>query len=71
MNYMQDKLQFETYEEGIENLKKAVEIRNKMGGAMYYNIMNDDCCEIANAIAAKFGGRKAEIGDILGEGNYV
>lgn len=71
MNYLHKHLEFETYEEGIEKLKAAVSIRDSMGGNMYWNIMNDDCCEIANTISRKFHGRKAEIGDILGEGNYV
>lgn len=70
MNYMHEQLKFETYEQGVGNLKKAVEIRDKMGGAMYWSIMNEDCCEIANAISSKYG-RKPEISEILGEGNYV
>lgn len=70
MNYLHENLKFETFEEGLEQLKKAVAIRNKMGGAMFWNIMNDDCCEIANSIRQKFG-RREEIGEILGEGNYV
>lgn len=70
MEYLHKNLAFDTYEEGIEQLKAAVAIRNKMGGQLYFNILNDDCVEIANKISGKFG-RKAEIGDILGEGNYV
>lgn len=70
MEYLHKHLDFDTYEKGIEQLKAAVAIRDKMGGALYYNIMNDDCVEIANKIQSRFG-RKAEIGDILGEGNYI
>lgn len=70
MNYLHKNLQFATFEEGLEKLKDAVSIRDKMGGAMYWNILNDDCCEIANAIRQQYG-RREEIGEILGEGNYV
>lgn len=70
MNYMEKSLEFETYEEGIAKLKDAVSIRDAMGGAMYWSILNEDCCEIANAIRKKYG-RTEEIGKILGEGNYV
>lgn len=69
MNYMQKNLEFTTYEEGVAQLKDAVAIRDQMGGAMYWSILNEDCCEIANAIRAKYG-RKEEIGQLLGEGNY-
>ena len=41
---------FETKEQGLEKLKEAVAIRNKMGGALYWNIVNDDCLEIADKL---------------------
>jgi len=32
-----------TPEEGVSAYKKAVDIRNQMGGAMYWNMLNDEC----------------------------
>lgn len=69
MNYLQDNLQFATPEEGIEQLTKAVAIRDQMGGAMYWNIMNDDCCEIATK-AAQLGADRNQLKVILGDGNF-
>ena len=69
MNYLQQFAEFTTIEEGMQNLKKAVELRDKMGGALYYNIMNEDCCEIASIIV-KMGGQRDEIGKIFGEGTF-
>ncbi len=56
-------------DELLEELRKHVGVRNKMGGAMYWNILNDECCEIANRCAAA-GVDRDTIGDILGKGNY-
>lgn len=42
--------EFETIENGIEKLKKGVSLRNSMGGALYWNILNDDCLEIATKL---------------------
>jgi hypothetical protein len=56
-------------EEVFEQLKKSVGIRNQMGGAMYWNILNDECCAIANKCIA-LGVDRSEITSLLGEGNY-
>ncbi|HBJ2612319.1 TPA: hypothetical protein LA742_000736 [Clostridium botulinum] len=56
-------------EEALEQLKKSVSIRNQMGGAMYWNILNDECCEIANKCFL-LGVDRSEITPLLGEGNY-
>lgn len=45
-------IDFTTQEEGIEKLKKAVSIRNQMGGALYWNICNDDCWKLAYKLIA-------------------
>jgi|GEM_PF-1682714 len=45
-------IEFTTPEEGIEKLKKAVEIRNKMGGDLYWNICEDDCLKLADKLTA-------------------
>jgi hypothetical protein len=60
---------FNTVEEGLEKLKKSVKIRNQMGGAMYWNILNDECCEIGNRLLS-MGGKYVEIGSLIGEGNF-
>ncbi len=39
--------EFTTLDEGLEKLKQAVKLRNSMGGALYWNILNDDCITIA------------------------
>jgi len=62
---------FKELEEGMVKLKEAVKLRDQMGGAMYYNILNDDCCAIANKLLTLEGANKSEISKILGEGNYI
>jgi len=34
-------------EDLLKKLKEAIGIRNQMGGVLYWNIVNDDCIEIA------------------------
>jgi hypothetical protein len=46
MNFLDKLAEFSTIEEGEKNLKEAIEMRDKMGGALYWNIVNDDCKEI-------------------------
>jgi len=46
-------IDFETPEEGIEKLKSAVKTRNQMGGAMYWNICEDDCLRLADKLTAQ------------------
>jgi hypothetical protein len=41
-----------------------------MGGALYWNILNEECCLIADRCAV-LGGDKRKIGSILGEGNFT
>ena len=55
---------FETIEQGLEKLKDGVEIRNKMGGAMFWNIVNEDCIEMADKLFS-MGVEKAELNSIL------
>ena len=50
---------FETVEEGMKKLKDAISIRDKMGGALYYNILNDDCYEIAQKLVS-IGAKRSE-----------
>lgn len=59
---------FETKEQGLEKLKEAVSARNKMGGALYWNIVNADCEEIADKLFS-MGMSMSEIQKILNGGN--
>ena len=43
---------FSSEEEGIEKLKKAVSVRNQMGGALYFNICEEDCLRLADNLSA-------------------
>lgn len=58
---------FTTIEEGLEKLKKKVNIRDQMGGVMYWNICNDECCEISNKLLA-MGCDRAKIEEIYPDG---
>jgi len=58
------KKEIETIEEGIEELKKKVALRNKMCGSLYWNVHNDKCIEIANDLS-QMGANKTEIEKIL------
>lgn len=57
-------MNFETKEEGIEELKEGVKLRNQMGGALYWNIVNDDCIKMAEKLL-DMGVPKAELEAIL------
>lgn len=50
MNNLHDFLKFDTVEEGEKFLQKALSIRDQMGGALWWNICNDDCKEIYNKV---------------------
>jgi len=51
-------------EDLLNKLKEAVGIRNQMGGALYWNILNDDCIEIAQK-CRNFGCDYEEVYSIL------
>ena len=57
-------INFTSTEEGMEKLRKYVSIRNTMGGALYWNIVNDDCLRLANALCLA-GTDRNEIESIL------
>lgn len=69
MNYTEDLKPEETIEQGTERLKKIVGIRDKMGGSLYFNIMNDDACQLASQLSARGADRKI-LSEILGTGNF-
>lgn len=50
MNYLDKYLEFDTVEDGEKKLTEAQALRDKMGGALYWNALNDDCQEIKNKI---------------------
>jgi hypothetical protein len=53
----------------LNQLKEKVALRDKMGGALYWNILNDKCCEIANK-CLEAGCKRSEIEIILGQGTF-
>ena len=55
---------FETKEQGLEKLKEAVAMRNQMGGALYWNIVQDRCLEIADKLS-DMGVTSTELREIL------
>ena len=69
MNYLQGQYNFESIEEGMKKLKEAVSIRDQMGGAMYFNMLNEDCCAIANKLSS-MGADRQEISNLLGKENH-
>lgn len=68
MNYTQPLEEKETIEQGIERLKETVKIRDQMGGAMYFNILNDDCCQLASELVRR-GADREIIHNIIGKEN--
>ena len=68
MNFMDDS--FTTIEKGIEELKRAVDLRNSMGGAMYYNMLNEDVLRIADKLIG-MGADKSQLEDIMGTWQYA
>ena len=57
-------IEFKTVDEGIEKLKDTVSIRNQMGGALYWNICNDDCLKLADNLI-RAGAAYREVKEIL------
>lgn len=60
-------IEFSSIDEGKEKLRKAIGIRDEMCGAMYYNICNEDCAELANKLLSA-GADKMELSEIIGSG---
>jgi len=50
MNALNKFLEFDTVEEGEKKLQEAYSIRNQMGGELWWNVVNDDCKEIAQKL---------------------
>ncbi|MCM1220661.1 MAG: hypothetical protein NC548_39850 [Lachnospiraceae bacterium] len=64
------KIDFTTVEEGTKELKRMVNLRNSMGGAMYYNMCNEDVLRIADKLL-DIGAVKQDLIDIMGTWEYM
>jgi hypothetical protein len=53
----------------FEALKKKVNLRDSMCGALYWNVMNDECCKLANK-CRDTGIEHTTIAEILGKGTF-
>lgn len=58
----------ETKEQALELLKKQVSLRDTMGGALYWTLVNEDCCEVGD-LCVKLGCDRNEIREIIGKEN--
>lgn len=56
-------------DEVINDLKDKVKLRDSMGGNLYYNVINDECCRLANKCMA-LGADRKQISKILGDGTF-
>lgn len=56
-------------EDALKKLKQTVDIRDSMCGDLYWNVLNDECCQIANKCRT-LGIDRDEIASLLGTGNY-
>jgi len=69
MKIINDTPEITTKEDLMNELRDQVKLRDQMGGSLYWNIMNDECCSLATK-CANLGCDRAEIGNILGKGNF-
>ena len=53
----------------IEELKDKVKLRDSMGGNLYYNVMNDECCQLANECIS-IGCDREQVSKILGHRTF-
>ena len=60
-------ISFNDVTDGMRKLESNIALRNKIGGSMYWNICNDDCFRMADALYAK-GGNKQAIQNLLDRG---
>jgi DNA-binding MarR family transcriptional regulator len=52
MHYLHKYLEFTTIDEGKKKLEEARNLRNQMGGALFYGIVSEDCREIEDKLNA-------------------
>jgi len=56
-------------DETLERLKQQVKLRDQMCGVLYYNVLNDECCHLANK-CIELGIDRAVVESILGPGTF-
>lgn len=59
-----------TPEQALDELRQRVQLRDKMGGNLHWNVLNDECCQIANK-CAELGCDRETIESILGPGTFT
>jgi len=57
-------------EQALEELRERVQLRDKMGGNLYWNVLNDECCQLANK-CLRLGCDTETIDSILGSGTFA
>lgn len=57
-------ISFKSTEQGLTKLKEYVNMRDQMGGSLYWNIVQDTCIKLADNLYAA-GVSRSEISDIL------
>jgi len=63
------KKKYSLTDQALEELKSKVKLRDQMGGALYYNVLNDECCKLANK-CVELGCDRNTIESILGLGTF-
>ncbi len=66
---MEDFSNITDLEEAMKLLREQVRLRNQMGGKLYFDVLNDECCQLGNR-ARELGGSYAEIADTIGRQNF-
>lgn len=70
MSNMENGAKTLTKESALKDLKEKVSLRDQMCGALYYNILNDECCQLADR-CIQLGCNGDEVESILGEGTFT
>jgi hypothetical protein len=60
----------DTKEKAMEQLIRTVSLRNRMGGALYFNVLNAEACMIAER-CIELGIDRTVIEATLGAGNFI
>jgi len=64
MRTIDEALKLDTKESLLAELKEHVAVRSKMGGALYWNVINDECLKIAEKCLS-LGCNRQEVGKIF------
>jgi hypothetical protein len=68
--YFDSVFQIHEIDAAMSELKEKVRQRDSMGGDLWWNVLNGECCIIANK-CGQLGGDYQEIASILGEGTFI